>query len=306
VVLTDVVKNMTDLLGRTLGSRIEIETSSAPDLWTAMADPNQVETALLNLAINARDAMPAGGRLIIACQNVTLDNTGAAKHADPVAGDYVVMIVSDTGMGMSGEILARAFEPFFTTKQIGTGSGLGLAMTHGFAHQSGGHVSLQSREGAGTTVKMFLPRTTQAPRTVETRPVDAVPRGRGEPVLIIEDDNDVRELVTRSLEGLDYRVTSAPDPAAARAILATGAKFDVILCGVVLPGGKSGPQFIEEIRAQNSEMKIVFMSGYPAEAADRDSILAQDNGFVQKPFKRHQLARAIRDSLDRRSNASIR
>jgi CheY-like chemotaxis protein len=297
------VNQMTELLNRTLGPTIEIETSSPPDLWPVVVDPSQMEAALLNLTINARDSMPAGGNLKIECANISLDAAAAATSLRAAAGDYVVMAVSDTGTGMSKEVQARAFEPFFTTKEVGAGSGLGLSMLHGFANQSGGHVTLASDEGRGTTVRLFLPRSPQAPRSMEQRPDDHVPLGQGERVLVIEDDEELRDLVVRLLEGLEYQVTAASDPNAARAILGAGNRFDVVLCDVVLPGAVSGPRFAEEIRRRDNFIQIVFMSGFPAEASDRDSLEGEATAFLQKPFKRLRLAQAIREMLDRRPAA---
>jgi PAS domain S-box-containing protein len=295
--LEALVSGMSELLIRTLGETIDMQTSAAPGLWDALADPGQVENALLNLALNARDAMPGGGKLTIGCENAHLDEVYLARNPEALAGDYVVLAVSDTGTGMSVEVQSHAFEPFFTTKDVGQGSGLGLSMVHGFAKQSGGHVTMYSQEGQGTTVKLYLPRAEEAVRREEASHDQDAPLGRGEVVLVIEDDPDVRDLAVQTLEGLGYRVSGAPDAARARKLLAEGTQVDLVLSDVVLPGGTSGPEFAEETRTIYPDLKIIFMSGYPAGAAKRYSFLGSDKVLLNKPFKRYQLAKALREVL---------
>jgi prevent-host-death family protein len=291
------VGGMIDLLSRSLGETIEIETGVAPDLWNASADPAQVENALLNLALNARDAMPGGGKLTIECANARLDETYVAENIEAKAGDYVVLAVSDTGSGMGAEVQARALEPFFTTKEVGQGSGLGLSMVYGFTKQTGGHVTIESEEGRGTTVKLYLPRAEGA-AVRPSREATTEPRGRGESILVIEDDLDVRGLAVKMLGGLGYRVIDVPDAASAHKVLTDGKQVDLVLSDVVLAGGTSGPEFAEETHATYPDLKIIFMSGYPAEAAKRDGFLGSDNVLLNKPFQRQQLAKALRDELD--------
>ena len=238
--LTDLLGGVSDMMKRTLGETIEIKTVTDPDLWAASADPGQVENALLNLALNARDAMPGGGKLTIECANAVLDEAYLAENDDANPGDFVVLAVSDTGTGMSAAVRARVFEPFFTTKETGEGSGLGLSMVYGFAKQSGGHVDIYSEEGQGTTVKLYLPRAAGTPVVARARAEAGLPRGRGETVLVIEDDPDVRELAVAMLDGLGYRTLDAPLAASARESLERE-KVDLVLSDVVLPGGVSGP-----------------------------------------------------------------
>ena len=292
------VSGMSNLLTRTLGETIEIETRTAPDLWSVSADPGQVENVLLNLALNARDAMPDGGKLTIACENVHLDASFAVCNREVEAGDYLVLSVSDNGTGMSAEVRARAFDPFFTTKDVGEGSGLGLSMVYGFAKQSGGQVTIYSEEGRGTTVKLYLPRTGKAPDSGKADQDADTPRGQDEVILVIEDDPDVRDLSVQMLEGLGYRVINAPHAARARELLANGTHVDLVLSDVVLPGGTSGPEFAEEARTLRPDLMVIFMSGYPAEAATRNGLLGPDTVLLNKPFHRRQLATALRTALD--------
>jgi len=292
------VGSMTSLLSRTLGETIEIETRLAPRLWNATADPGQVENALLNLAINARDAMAGGGKLTIECANAVLDEAYVAVNPEARTGDYVVLAVSDTGSGMSAEVQAHAFEPFFTTKEVGQGSGLGLSMVYGFAKQSGGQVTIYSEEGQGTAVKLYLPRAQGAAKAEDVPPSEEVPQGRGERILVIEDDPDVRDLAVNVLGGLGYRVIEVADAASAHKVLADGQAVDLVLSDVVLPGGTSGPEFAAEARAAHPGLKIIFMSGYPAEAAKRNGFVGSDSVLLNKPFRKLELARALRDALD--------
>jgi len=290
--------SMKELLRRTLGATIEVEIRAGDDLAPANVDPGQVENALLNLALNARDAMPGGGKLTIECANARLDETSVADNPEAAAGDYVVLSVSDEGTGMSADVRARVFEPFFTTKEVGKGSGLGLSMVYGFARQSGGHVSICSEEGKGTTVRLYMPRSREVSQQEEARPTGDAPRGKGEMILVIEDDPDVRALSVQLLENLDYRVIDVPDAAAALDVLASGTLVNLVLSDVVLPGGTSGPEFAVQARERFPGLGIIFMSGYPAEAAMRNGFLGPDSVLLNKPFERLQLARALRQALD--------
>ena len=288
---------MTDMLARTLGETVEIETRAAAGIWPASADPGQVENALLNLAINARDAMPEGGKLTIECMNVTLDAAYVAENPESVAGDFAVVAVSDSGTGMSENVQAQAFDPFFTTKEVGEGSGLGLSMVYGFTKQSGGHVSIYSEEGQGTTVKIYLPRAESIATDDALEVGGSIPMGQGETILVIEDDEDVRILASQVLEGLGYRVVAVPEAASARAVLKTERDVSLVLSDVVLPGGMSGPDFAEEARTTDPDVKIIFMSGYPAAAAKRNGFMGSDRVLLNKPFQRRELAEAVREAL---------
>lgn len=298
--LVELTDGMADMLARTLGETIEIKTRTPPGLWSASADPGQVENALLNLAINSRDAMPQGGKLTIECMNVTLDQAYVTENPEALAGDLVVLAVSDTGTGtgMSAEIQARVFEPFFMTKEVGQGSGLGLSMVYGFTKQSGGHVSIYSEEGRGTTVKLYLPRSELAVEDTSPEVEAAIPIGAGETVLVIEDDEDVRVLAADTLKGLGYCVIAVAAAAPARDVLASDTPVNLILSDVILPGGTSDPEFAEEIRATHPSLEIIFMSGYPAEAANkRNGFLRSNRVLLNKPFQRRQLAEAVREIL---------
>ena len=295
--LGSLVSGMSEMLTRALGETIEIETVVAPDLENALADPGQVENALLNLALNARDAMPRGGKLTIECANVQIDDAYVADNPEAKIGVYVVLAVSDEGSGMTAEVQAHAFEPFFTTKEVGQGSGLGLSMIYGFAKQSGGHVNIYSEAGKGTTVKLYLPRAQETMHVESPNKVEEMPLGRGEVVLVIEDDPDVRALTVRMLEVLNYKVIDAFNAAAAHKVLAKERSVDLVLSDVVLPGGVSGPEFAEEARITHPELKIIYMSGYPAEAAKRNGFLGSGQVLLNKPFEKRELAKAIRDVL---------
>ena len=297
--LLELTTGMSDLLARTLGETIEIETLAQPELWSAAADPGQVENALLNLAINARDAMPDGGKLTIECTNVKLDQAYVDENPEALVGDFAVLAVSDTGTGMSADVMARVFDPFFTTKEVGQGSGLGLSMVYGFTKQSVGHVSIYSEEGRGTTVKLYLPRAEHVAEDIAAEPEDAIPTGRGETILVIEDDEDVRALATDTLKGLGYDVIAVATAAAARDVLAGETPTNLILSDVILPGGTSGPEFAEEVQATNPNLEIIFMSGYPAAAAKRNGFLGSNRVLLNKPFQRRQLAEAVQNALAR-------
>ncbi|HUS55122.1 MAG TPA: ATP-binding protein [Thermohalobaculum sp.] len=295
----ELVAGLSDLLSRALGETVEFATSAAPNLWSALADPGQVENALLNLALNARDAMPNGGKLTVECSNTQLEKASLADIFDAEAGDYVVLAVSDNGTGMTEDVKAHAFEPFFTTKEVGEGSGLGLSMVYGFAKQSGGHVSIYSEIGKGTTVKLYLPRAVVAGQTMSvSEGEDIIPRGQGEVILVIEDHPDVRDLAVLMLESLGYQVIDIGDVAGAHMVLANNTPVDLILSDVVLPGGISGLQFAEDARVTYPGIKIIFMSGYPAEAATRNGFLRSDDILLNKPFERRHLATTLRAALD--------
>ena len=297
IILSNLVAGMTSLLKRTLGETIEVRTVIAPGLWPALADPGQVENALLNLVINARDAMSGQGRLAIECANIHLEETDLSNETETIPGDYAVLSVTDNGAGMAPEVRAQAFEPFFTTKEVGEGSGLGLSMVYGFARQSGGHASIYSEEGRGTTVKLYLPRTMDDVARDDTKPEPEVARGRGERILVIEDDEDVRALVVRMLRGLGYHVAAAAAVAQARDAMAEGPAPDLLLTDVVLPGGIGGPEFAAEIRARHPDIAIVFMSGYPADAARGEGLLDSEYVLLNKPFERRVLAEMLRQAL---------
>jgi PAS domain S-box-containing protein len=297
--LTELVGGLHQMLHRTLGETIEIEIATASSLWRALADPGQLENALLNLAINARDAMPDGGRLLIETANVTLGEGDVASHIEVTPGDYVSLSVRDTGTGMTPEVLEHAFEPFFTTKEVGDGSGLGLSMVYGFAKQSGGDVLVSSKAAGGTTVTMLLPRAQEATEAPVTEMMPPEPRGRGETLLVIEDDPEVRELTEAMLESLGYRMLSAEHARAGLAILKLEREVDLILCDVVLPGGMSGPELAQRARTIRPGTRVLFMSGYAEQSIRQRTPLPEGSDLLDKPFRKVELAQRVRAVLDR-------
>ena len=242
--LDELILGMTDLLARTLGETILVTATKTPGLWRAVADPGQLENALINLAINARDAMPEGGKLVIETVNMPLRNSAVAKRHGVSTGEYVALLVTDNGHGMTPEVLARAADPFFTTKGVGQGSGLGLSMVEGFARQSGGFLTIESSPGAGAMVKVVLPRAKEDSERPASDRKAREPRARGERILVVEDDSGVRDLAVSILKRLGYRVMEAQDGRAALEILQQPEAIDLILTDVVLPGGLSGPELV--------------------------------------------------------------
>ena len=296
--MAEMMAGMMQVLKRSLGAGIMIGFSADEDLWPVLADAGQLEDALLNLSINARDAMQGGGTLTITCTNEIVDADVAAQDPDTSQGEFVVLSVSDTGTGMPEEVQKKATEPFFSTKGT-NGSGLGLSMVFGFARQSGGNLTITSREGFGTTIKLYLRRATGA-ETAERAvgPVELVP-GSDEHVLVIEDDEVFGQLVQRMLETLNYRTTRVRDTTEARVQLDSGTDFDLILSDVVLPNGQSGPEFAEEIERERPELRTIFMSGFPAFAEQQKELIGPDRVLLNKPISRAALASAIRNALTR-------
>lgn len=290
--------SMEDLLRRTLGEGIELSVVHAPDLWRARADANQLESAILNLAINARDAMPDGGKLTIAAENLTLDQPRRQGRDELASGDYVVLSVRDTGAGIPESIRAKVFDPFFTTKPIGQGTGLGLSMIYGFVRQSGGSVAIDSEPGQGTTVKLYLPRLLQdAQAEALVQAADAkVAAGAGETVLVVEDDPQVRMLISSVLEDLGYAPLVAADGAEAFAVVEGGRKIDLLITDVGLPG-LNGRQLAEMIRKLRPALPVLFVTGYAPAAAVRSEFLERGMRMISKPFAIDLLARTLREML---------
>jgi len=296
--LAATMPDLIPLLRRTLGEHIEVRYVETAGLWPAMADPAQLEAAVLNLALNARDAMPGGGRLTIELGNKVLDEEYARDHAEVVPGDYALVAVSDTGHGMTPEVVARVFEPFFTTKPDGKGTGLGLAMVFGFVKQSGGHVKVYSEPGEGTTVKIYLPRAVGAVAAAPRigAPVE-LPRGTGT-VLVVEDEAAVREIACAILTDLGYRVLEAADGEEALLVFgANTASVDLLLTDVVLPGKVRGRELSERVRMVRPEVKVLFMSGYTENSIVHHGRLDDGVQLIGKPFKREQLARKVAEVL---------
>jgi signal transduction histidine kinase/CHASE3 domain sensor protein len=293
--LAATMPDLIPLLRRTLGEHIEVRYVETAGLWPAMADPAQLESAVLNLALNARDAMPEGGRLTIELGNRVVDEAYARTHAEVMPGDYAMLAVSDTGHGMTPDVLARAFEPFFTTKPEGNGTGLGLAMVFGFVKQSGGHVNIYSEPGEGTTIRLYLPRGVGDGTSVgqRTRLPIALPRGRAT-VLIVEDDPAVREIATAILSELGYQMLGAADgEEALRVFGAHASSVDLLLTDVVLPGKVRGRELAERIKAVRPEIPVLFMSGYTENSIVHQGRLDDGVQMIGKPFKREELARKV-------------
>jgi len=294
-----IVAGMDDLLRRALGETIVIEVVNAAGLWRCQADPAQIENTILNLAINARDAMPAGGRLRIETSNARIDDECAAHRAEVKPGQYVLLAVTDTGTGMPPEIVRQVFDPFFSTKERGRGTGLGLSMVYGFVKQSGGHVAIYSEAGEGTTVKVYLPRAaSDQPEVAPEESLDAVPRGQGEQILVVEDDASVRALTVSFLQTLGYRTCEAADAAAGLEALGKAPDVRLLLSDVILPGGSSAPDLTREAKRRRPDLRVLFMSGYTENTIVHNGRLDRGVELLEKPFTRAELARKVREVLD--------
>lgn len=286
------------ILDRTLGGTITVSLDIPNAIWRVLTDPSQLETALLNLGVNARDAMPEGGSLTIRCENATQRDFHEDHEAELEETDFVLISITDTGEGMSAETQRRATDPFFTTKRVGEGSGLGLSMVYGFVMQTGGHLEIESAEGAGTKVKIFLPRS-RADAGLQHADEQPEPvRGSGESILLVEDDAEVRSFARRTLQGLGYRVVDVGTVNAAHRALAGAQAFDLVLSDVVLPGGASGLDLAQELRRTHPGLPVVLMSGYPNLVAERESGAAERFVLLNKPFQRAQLAEAVRNAFE--------
>jgi signal transduction histidine kinase len=293
------VAGMSELVRRTVLEDVKVETVLAGGLWRTSADPNQLESAILNLCINARDAMPLGGQLTIETANAHLDEAYAAQETDVRVGQYVMIGVTDSGDGMTPEVLQRAFDPFYTTKGVGKGTGLGLSQVYGFVKQSGGHVKIYSEPGRGTTVKVYLPRllggeVPAAPTATGSGP----PRGRpGEIVLVVEDEARVREMSAEALRELGYEVIHASGPAEALERLAAEPAVSLLFTDVVMPE-LDGRRLAEKARERRPDLKVLFTTGFTRNAVVHNGVLDADVSFLAKPFTIDQLARKVREALD--------
>jgi CheY-like chemotaxis protein len=293
---------MQELLQRSVGEAIQVEAILSGGLWRTWADANQVESGLLNLAINARDAMPRGGKLTIETANTHLDNTYVTAEFGLSPGEYVVLCVTDTGSGMPPDVLARAFEPFYTTKPIGQGTGLGLSQLYGFARQSGGHAAIYSEEGKGTTVKLYLPRHHGAlqPEPAAAPALPKIPPTQdGETILVLEDEGLVRMLLVQTLERQGYRVIEAHEPQLALQALETEPKIDLLATDVGLPG-MNGRQVAEIARRLKPGIAVLFLTGYAHNAALGDEPLSPRTQVLSKPFNARTLLTKIKAMLESR------
>jgi signal transduction histidine kinase/ActR/RegA family two-component response regulator len=294
--INELVTSLDDLLRRTMTEKINVSIVPGDDLPAGVADTNQLESAVINLAINARDAMPDGGKLTIETGAAYLDDTYCATHPEVQPGRYVVIAVSDTGVGMDKETLDKVFDPFFTTKPIGQGTGLGLSMVYGFAKQSNGQVRIHSALGAGTTVSIFLPAAEGAVEDDVMAGAVAIREGDGQSVLLVEDDESVRLLVREVLEELGYRALEAAEPHAASAMLQSGQHFDLMVTDVGLPG-MNGRQLAEIAREHHPDLPILFVTGYAENAAIRAGFLGTNMAMITKPFQIEVLSAKISEML---------
>ncbi len=292
-----VVQGMSDLLQRAVGETIQVEIVGAGGLWSTEVDPNEFENALLNLAVNSRDAMPSGGKLTIETSNGHLDEAYAARHAEVTPGQYVVVSVTDTGSGMDEPIMSRVFEPFFTTKAEGKGTGLGLSQVYGFVKQSGGHVKLYSEPGRGTTVRIYLPRRKGAEQAEDVQDSTLAPEASGETILVVEDDPDVRSYSVLALQELGYGVIECGDGPSAVSIL-EGRTVDLVFTDVVLPGGMTGADIAARARELRPGIKVLFTTGYARNAIVHHGRLDRGVQLITKPFTFDDLAVKVREVLD--------
>ena len=295
------VTNLADLLQRTLGETVALETVTGGGLWRTLADPNELENALVNLAVNARDAMPTGGRLTIETGNAHLDEAYVAKVPEPVAaGQYVQIAVSDTGTGMTADTLKQVFEPFFTTKEAGKGTGLGLSQVYGFVRQSFGHIRIYSEVGEGTTVKIYLPRlTAEGPMAEAKAAAPELPTyGGTETILVVEDHDDLRTFSTGVLRELGYRVLEAANGRSALEVLQAAHGVELLFTDVVLPEGMDGRRLADEALRRRPDIKVLFTTGYTRNAIVHNGRLDAGVNLISKPFSFDSLAAKVREILD--------
>ena len=298
------IRGMDDMLRRTIGADIEFETCVSGGLWNTLLDPNQVENAVLNLAINARDAMPEGGKLTIEAGNAFLDDRYAASHQGLQPGQYVMLAVTDTGCGMPADVVQRVFEPFFSTKPEGKGTGLGLSMVYGLVKQSGGHVKIYSELGHGTTVKLYFPRVHESEEVVTDLSSTPI-RGGTETILVVEDDEDVREGAVALLRDLGYRVLKAKDGSSAMGVIESGLPIDLLFTDVVMPGPVRSPDLARTAKERLPNLAVLFTSGYTENAIVHGGRLDRGVELLGKPYSREQLARKIRHVLANQSQRQM-
>jgi nitrogen-specific signal transduction histidine kinase/CheY-like chemotaxis protein len=300
--LNSLVDELKPLLEDTLGERVLVETDLDPDLGHTLVDPSQVESALVNLAINARDAMPNGGRLVIETLNVAMHEGGPNWIESMQPGDYVMLAVTDTGIGMAQDVRTRAVEPFYTTKDIGKGSGLGLSTIYGFARQSGGNISIESEPGKGTTVRLYLPRLSETISVTADKDDAVLPKG-DETVLIVEDDPAVRRVVAGMVASLGYRTHEASDGADALQRLERNGKVDLVLTDIVMPGQIGGWELAKTVNERWPATRILLTSGYSNRSFDEEEGVHSHMHVLSKPYRKRELAWKIREALQSPANA---
>jgi len=296
--ISELVAEMLRLFERTLGEGVIVEQISRENLWRIEVDKNQLEMSLLNLAINAHHAMPDGGTLRIETSNRVLTQSDASSPESPRPGNYVVISVVDTGVGMTNAVAAEAVQPFFTTKKAGEGSGLGLSMVYGFVNQSGGHFEIKSKTGKGTTVNLYLPRAEKAREAaIEESEQASRHNGAGECILVVEDRHDVRKTARRMLTGLGYDVVEAADGNEALGVLSADRRIDLLFTDVVLPGDLNGLHLAQEAQNRHPDLKVLYTSGFAQDVLQQDEMELVRINLVRKPFTRNELALRVRQSL---------
>lgn len=297
--LRQVLNSTQNILQRTLGEDIKLSMSAAPDLWLANVDQGQIKDAVMNLALNARDAMIGGGHLKIEMANIQMDHKTSPDQQMDLSGDFIELTVSDTGIGMSPEVASKATDPFFTTKPVGQGSGLGLSMVYGFSRQSGGNMTIESSPSAGTKIKLLLPRYVGVARLPTDHAIKPdVPKSKGEHIVIVEDDPAVCRFLVRSLELLGYRIHNFPSARPALEFLKGSNTTDLLLTDVILPDGMSGPDLASCIRKEKSDLKILFLSGYPERPTSGRHEFEAGTVLLNKPISFDELGSAVRRMLD--------
>jgi signal transduction histidine kinase len=296
--VNQLLAGMSDFFGRTLGENIDLEFVGGAGLWQVEVDPSQMEATILNLVVNAKDAMAGTGRLTIETSNAFIDESYSQQNAAIPVGQYVQIAVSDAGSGMSPEVQQRAFDPFFTTKEPGQGTGLGLSQVYGFVKQSGGHVKIYSELGEGTTIKIYLPRARVVSSTAKESDVSVVGSLGSETILVVEDEADVRSYLVETLQDLNYRVREAADGAAALALFDSDPPVDLLLTDIVMPG-INGRQLADELQSRRPSLKVLFMTGYSRNAIVHQGRLDPGVSLLQKPLTQAMLAAKIREMLDR-------
>jgi PAS domain S-box-containing protein len=297
--LNDLVIGVAGMLRRTLGEQISLSTSLASDLWETRADPGQLQSAIVNLAVNARDAMSKGGRLIVETRNVTVEADQSRAEPKLKCGDYVQLSVCDTGMGMAAEVRDRVFEPFFTTKEKGRGTGLGLAMVYGFVKQLGGHVTIYSEVGHGTTINLYLSRADAPPVERHESHGMVPPESRlRRVILVVEDDERVRELTVTRLKKIGHDVLEARNGPEAVSLLQSGAHVDLVFTDMVMPGGLSGRDVADKARRLKPGVKVLLTTGYAEDVAHADDLGSEPLKVLRKPYRQAELATALREVFD--------
>jgi len=296
--INDLINSLEDMLHRTLGEAIDLRVKTTPGLWSAMIDTSQLENALVNLAINARDAMPKGGSLTIETNNITLDKTYAELHVEVTPGDYIMVAVSDSGTGMTPEVLDKVFEPFFTTKDVGGGSGLGLSMVYGFVKQSKGHITIYSEIDHGTTVKLYMPRSGEEVSKISTKKDTQEFASGSERILVVEDDENVRVVPVSILQDQGYAVVEAADGKEAIKHLKDGPPFDLLFTDIVLPGGMNGVEIAEQAKQLQPNIKVLYTTGYTGNAIIHQGKLDPGVNLINKPYLRAELLERVRTLLD--------